>query len=128
MQRPTRGLLPLLTRDPTTGGELIVTRLESPQTGLVIEGEFSLGWIALLTAEQLAFVGDLLRNRGNVQRLAAEMGVSYNTARNRLDDIVRALGATVEEDDGESPARSVVLDELAAGQIDYDEALRRLRD
>ena len=36
-------LNPLMTRDPLTGGELIVTRLEAPQSGLVIEGAFSLG-------------------------------------------------------------------------------------
>jgi len=33
---------PLLTRDPITGGELIVTRLESPDSGIVIEGRFRL--------------------------------------------------------------------------------------
>ncbi len=57
-------LNPLITRDPVTGGELIVTRLEAPQSGLVIEGAFSLGWIGRLTPEQLEFVGHLVRSRG----------------------------------------------------------------
>jgi hypothetical protein len=118
-------LLPLITRDPATGAELIVTRLESPTSGVVIEGEFGLGWIAMLSSEQLEFVGAFLKNRGNVQRLAAELGVSYNTARSRLDDIVRALGAPVEPEDGEP--RAEILDSLAAGEIDFEEAMRRLR-
>src|SRR5260221_12172517 len=63
-------LLPLITRDPVSGGELVVTRLESPQSGLVIEGAFSLGWIGRLTPEQMAFVGHLVRNRGNVEKVA----------------------------------------------------------
>jgi hypothetical protein len=40
---PLNPLNPLITRDPVTGGELLVTRLEAPQSGLVIEGTFRLG-------------------------------------------------------------------------------------
>jgi len=46
-------LNPLITRDPVNGGELIVTRLESPESGVVIKGAFSIGWIGRLTPEQL---------------------------------------------------------------------------
>jgi hypothetical protein len=118
-------LLALITRDPASGGELIVTRLESPESGVVIEGAFSLGWIAQLTPEQLEFVGAFLRTRGNVQKLAAESGVAYNTARSRLDEIVRALGVPVEPED--TAVRSETLDLLASGEIEFDEAMRRLK-
>ena len=109
-----------------TGGELIVTRLEGPESGVVIEGEFTLGWIGRPSPEQLDFVGALLRNRGNVQRLAAELNVSYNTARNRLDDIVTALGGTAEQEPG-GPERSEVLQRLSAGEISFDEAIAQLK-
>jgi hypothetical protein len=121
-----RQLLRLMTRDPATGAELIVTRLESPESGVVIEGAFSLGWIGQLTPEQLEFAGALLRNRGNVQRLAGELGVAYNTARNRLDEIVRALGGQPEGGD-DLPDRSELLDRLAAGEITFAEAMERLK-
>jgi hypothetical protein len=119
---------PLLTRDPISGGELIVTRLACLQSGVVIEGNFSLGWIARLTPEQLEFVGQLLRNRGNVQRLAAELGIAYNTARNRLDEIVVALEGATETPPPALPQteRLAVLDRLAAGEVALDEALRLL--
>ena len=84
-------LHPLPTRDPISGGELIVTRLECPASGVVLEGRFGLGWIGALTPEQLEFAGQLVRHRGNVQRLAGELNVAYNTARSRLDGIVAAL-------------------------------------
>jgi hypothetical protein len=119
---------PLPTRDPVGDGELVVTRLESADGGVVIEGRFSLGWIAHLTPEQLAFAGLLLRQRGNVQRLAAELGVAYNTARSRLDEIVAALEAAEAEARraGAGSARRALLNQLAAGEIDVDEALRRM--
>ena len=118
-------LYPLITRDPVSGGELIVTRLECPESGIVIEGRFSLGWIGRLTVEQLEFAGLLVRHRGNVQKVAAELGVAYNTARNRLDDVVAALGGPAEGE--ERPDRLEVLNRLAAGEIDFAEAMRLLK-
>ena len=66
-------MYPLITRDPVSGHELIVTRLECPKSGIVIEGQFDLGWIGRLTREQLDFVELLVKNRGNIQKLAADL-------------------------------------------------------
>jgi hypothetical protein len=126
-------MYPLITRDPVSGAELIVTRLECPESGVVIEGSFSLGWIARLTPEQLDFVGLLVRNRGNVQKVAADLNVAYNTARNRLDDIVSALGGPPDAEvrpaqaAAPDPTRLEVLDRLSAGEISFEEAMRLLR-
>lgn len=118
-------MYPLLTRDPITGGELIVTRLESPESGIVIEGRFSLGWIGRLSPDQLAFVELLVKNRGNIQRLAAELDIAYNTARARLDEIVALLGGTPEQEPRVD--RRQILDQLAAREISVEEALRLLK-
>lgn len=123
-------MLRLITRDPASGGELIVTRLECPESGVVIEGDFSLGWIGKLTPEQLEFVGLLLQNRGNVQKLASELGVAYNTARSRLDEIVAALGGRPEREGQqgrEQPDRQDILRRLQEGEISFDEAMAQLR-
>jgi hypothetical protein len=114
-----------MTKDPVTGGELIVTRLECPESGILIEGKFSMGWIARLTSDQLAFVGLLVKHRGNLQKVAVDMDVSYNTARNRMDEVVEAL-----ED---LPVRRValnrmaVLERLSAGELSFEEAMYLLR-
>jgi hypothetical protein len=118
-------MYPLITRDPVSGSELIVTRLESPQSGIVIEGQFSLGWIGRLTREQLDFVELLVKNRGNIQKLAQDLDMAYNTARSRLDEIVTALGGAP-EGDGRADRR-IVLDRLAAKEISVEEAMRLLK-
>lgn len=126
----TAALYPLITRDPASGGELIVTRLESPASGVVIDGRFSLGWMGRLTPDQLDFVGLLLKYRTNVQKLATELGIAYNTARGRLDDIVAALGGIPDaepEPAADPSARSDALDRLEAGEIGFDEAMDLLR-
>jgi hypothetical protein len=128
----------LLTRDPVTGGELVVTRLWCPASGVTIEGEFDLGWVGKLSSDQLDFVGLLLRARNNLQRLAAELGVSYNTARSRLDEVVDAVSGLVSAQGPErqgppaapgppSGDRLWVLEALAAGEMTHEEALRHLR-
>ncbi len=118
-------MYPLITRDPVSGEELIVTRLECPTSGVAIEGRFSLGWIGRLTREQLDFVELLVKYRGNVQRLAQEMNVAYNTARSRLDEIVDALGGTP-ENNGRTDRR-IILDRLAAKEISVEEAMQLLK-
>jgi hypothetical protein len=83
-------------------------------------------------------VGLLLRSRNNLQRLAAELGVSYNTARSRLDEIVDAVTDHIgaERLEWQEPAEPGVrapdgplrvLEALAAGEMTHEEALRRLR-
>ncbi len=115
----------LITRDPVSGAELIVTRLECPESGIVIEGRFSLGWIGRLTSEQLDFVERLVKNRGNIQKLASEMDMAYNTARSRLDEIVTALGGPPEPEGRVD--RRAILDRLAAREISVEEAMRLLK-
>jgi hypothetical protein len=91
----------------------------------VIEGRFSLGWIGRLTPEQLTFVELLVKNRGNIQRLAAELDIAYNTARARLDEIVALLGGAPEQEPRLN--RRQILDRLAAREISVEEALRLLK-
>jgi hypothetical protein len=118
-------LLRLLTRDPATGSELIVTRLEAPASGVVIEGAFSLSWIGRLTPDQFDFVGQFVANRGNVQKLATELGMSYNTARSRLDDVVTALGGSPEPPPERD--RTDILSRLKSGEISFEQAMDELR-
>lgn len=116
---------PIITRDPVSGNELIVTRLECPQSGIVIEGQFSLGWIGRLSREQLDFVELLVKNRGNIQKLAADLEMAYNTARSRLDEIVAALGGPPENE--YRIDRRVILDRLASKEISVEDAMRLLK-
>ncbi|MBW3589137.1 MAG: DUF2089 domain-containing protein [Actinobacteria bacterium] len=104
---------------------MIVTRLECPESGTVLQGRFSLGWVGRLTPEQIDFVGLLLKYRNNLQKLASELGVAYNTARSRLDDIVEAIGGVSEPDS--DPHRQEVLSQLADRKISFEEAMAQLK-
>ena len=116
----------ILTQDPANGGELVVTRLEGLESGVVIEGVFRLGWLSRLTTDQVEFVGLLAFYRGNVQKVAAHLGLSYNTGRSRLDDIAAAIAGPPPKPKRSQPLD--VLDRFQSGAIDYVEMMRLLKD
>lgn len=117
---------PILTKCPVCGEELIATRLHCPHDGIGIEGQFELGWIGKLSREQLEFVELMVKNRGNVNGVAADLHMAYNTARSRLDDIIAALGYGVPIED-QRVDRRAVLDRLASKEISVEEAMKLLR-
>ena len=119
-------MYPLLTTCPVCGGELHVARLTCGECRTAIEGEFTLGWLGRLSREQLEFVELLVKNRGNINSVASELKVAYNTARSRLDDIVAALGYTPPPEE-QRPERRIVLDRLAAKEISVEDAMKLLR-
>lgn len=128
---------PLITRDPVTGDELLVTRLEGVTSGISIEGHFHFGWLGRLTAVQLEFVRLLALHRGNIQKVAAELGIAYNTARTRSDEIATALStpgsvaATGQDNISEDftrSARLAVLDQVYDGTLSVDDALGKLKN
>jgi len=124
-------MLPLPTRCPLTGGELIVTRLYSPAGGITIEGEFAITTpFAQLSAEQLKFVETFVRCEGKLNRMESEMKLSYPTLRSRLHEIVRALGAEPDKEEAPQPSeqeRRRILEELNNGQLTFAEAMQRLK-
>ena len=149
---------PMLTKCPVCNGDLVVTRLHCPACETTIEGSFSPGGSRLqeaftpeqlkpllpfsrLTAEQLQFILTFVRCEGRFNRMEDEMNLSYPTLRNRLNEIIRAMGYEPSREDASTPRppevpvqqplnpvdRQSILDQLNRGEIDVEEAKRRLR-
>ena len=122
-------MLPLPTRCPLTGGEIIVTRIYCPDADVSIEGRFAVAEppFAQLTPEQIQFVEIFVRNEGKLNRMEEDLGLSYPTIRSRLHDVIRALGYEPGKEEA-APAvdRKQVLAELEAGSLSFDEAMQKL--
>jgi hypothetical protein len=122
---------PLPSNCPLCGGEIAVTRIYCRDCDSTIEGRFSAGVFSQLKPEQLVFVETFIRCEGKITRMEAELGLSYPTIRNRLHDVIRALG--YEPGEGEAPGmseqeRRKILESLEKGEISYDEAMRMLEE
>jgi hypothetical protein len=124
-------MYPALTRCPVCQNELVVSRLHCPACDTVVEGRFTAGHFANLTQEQLHFIITFVRCEGKINRMEDELNLSYPTIRNRLHEVIRALGfepgkeETTPEITDEK--RRSVLEDLDAGKISAEEAMRILR-
>ena len=117
---------------PFTGGEIVVTRFYCPETDVNIEGRFQVPQapFAQLSQEQLDFVETFVRCEGKLSRMEGELGISYPTVRNRLHEVIRALGYEPGKEESTGPAeneRKQILAELDAGEISFDEAMKLLQ-
>ena len=118
-----------LNKCPVCDGELTVTRLHCDTCDTAIEGRFANGAFAGLTPEQLDFVETFVRCEGKITRMEDELALSYPTIRNRLQEVIRALGYEPGKDeagDVSDEKRRSVLEELDSGKISADEAMRLL--
>lgn len=122
---------PTPSRCPICGGEMHVTRLHCRECDSTIEGRFTSGPFANLTAEQFNFIETFIRCEGKINRMEPEIGLSYPTIRNRLHEVIRALGY---EPLGDEPTQATedvrrgVLEDLEQGRITYQEAMRLLQE
>lgn len=108
-----------------------VERVRLVETGVVIEGAFTLPPLAQLAAEDQVFVAAFVRCHGSIKQMEKYFGVSYPTIKNRLNKIGSQL-SFVEIEQGVEPdsppqTRGEVLDGLARGQLTVAQALERLR-
>ncbi len=118
---------PILTRCPICAGELLATRLDCTNCHGAVEGEFGLGLLKRLTGEQIQLITLLVKNRGNMNRVATDLGVHYNTVRNRMDELASAMGFGEAPPSPSDPQRVDVLEQLGRGEISPEEALQRIK-
>lgn len=124
---------PLLSKCPVCGAQLEVTRLHCEHCDTTIDGRFNSasGPFSQLTPEQVQFILTFVRCEGRFNRMEDELKLSYPTIRNRLYEIIRALG--YEPGKEEAPVRLSVderkriLDDLDQGKITSEQAKRMLQ-
>jgi hypothetical protein len=119
--------------------------------GTTFEGHFALPEAAhpltRLNRAQLDFVLAFVRCEGKLNRLEVELGLSQATGRTRLNEVMAALGGQpqgeaeslaqpaadpvsnlpADEQSSAPSTRKQVLDDLAAGKLSPEEAMRLLR-
>jgi len=118
---------PVIGKCPVCKENLTVTRLHCPACDTAVEGRFTLGRFHQLNPDQLAFVDLFLRCEGKLTRVQDELKLSYPTVRNRLNDVIRALGYEVAEPSMGGEERKSILSDLAEGKITAEEAVQLLK-
>lgn len=116
----------VITKCPICSSNLTIERLKCKKCGTVIENEFELSKLSYLGKEQLKFIEVFLQCRGNIKDVEKELGISYPTVRAKLDEVILALGFSLEKK--ASVNSSEVIDRLEKGEISAEEAVNLLKE
>jgi hypothetical protein len=107
----------------TQGKPVTVERVRLNDTGIAIEGSFSLPPLANLSPDDQVFVMAFVRCGGSIKEMEQMFGISYPTVKNRINrvaeqlDFVKITRVSPQED---------TIEALERGDISAEEALRRL--
>lgn len=109
---------------PVCNEKLALTRLTCPSCSTELSGGFSTCEFCVLSDEDRAVLRVFLASRGNMKELERHLGVSYPTARARFDSLLAKIG--IDRPAAPVPSRMELMEQVARGEIDVDEALQRL--
>lgn len=108
-----------------------VERVRLVETGVVIEGPFTLPPLAHLTAEDQVFVAAFVRCHGSIKQMEKYFGVSYPTIKNRLNKIGSQLQFVEIEEGSDTDQRpqdaAAILARVSRGELSVAQALESLK-
>lgn len=111
---------------PVCNDELHVSKLSCNNCKTNIEGEFDLCKFCRLSHEEKSFVEIFIKSRGNIKEIEKEMGISYPTVRNKLENVIESLGYSPKYTRPEVNKKEI-LEQLSRGEIRSDEAIKLLQ-
>ena len=78
---------------PSCGGVLSVKSLQCAECQTTVQGEFAIHPLLRLSTDEQQFVLAFIKCSGSLKQMAADMGLSYPTVRNILDNIIEKLNS-----------------------------------
>jgi hypothetical protein len=123
MAGPDRGRRPPLNC-PVCNERLALTRLSCPSCDTELSGGFATCEFCVLSNEDREVLRVFLASRGNMKDLERHLGVSYPTARARFDALLAKIG--IDRPTTPAVTRVELMEQVARGEVDIDEALKRL--
>lgn len=84
---------------PSCGSGLNVKVLGCPDCLTEVSGNYDLPVLLRLTKDELGFVLSFVKNSGSLKEMASEMGLSYPTVRNYLNELIEKLGELEDDSD-----------------------------
>ena len=109
-------------RCPSCGRNMAPVKLHCGNCDLSLEGHFEMEAIASLSSEDLALAIAFIRSYGSIKKLQDALGVSYPTARAKLEKLVEKLNKTMNI----NPSPDKTIEQLKRGEISVGEALEVL--
>lgn len=112
------------SRCPSCGGVLNPVKYICSDCGTEVSGDFSMCPLCSLDADNRALLELFLFARGNLKAVQRMLGVSYPTARTRIEEMFNVLENRTETRD----TSISVLEQLHRGEISVEDAINTLSE
>ncbi|MGO4906580.1 DUF2089 family protein [Flavobacterium sp. W20_MBD1_R3] len=76
---------------PSCENALSVTQLSCENCSTVVSGNYSLPLLLQISEEEQNFILQFFMTSGSLKEMASQLGNSYPTVRNKLDDIIQKI-------------------------------------
>ncbi|MCD6588138.1 MAG: DUF2089 domain-containing protein [Candidatus Fermentibacteraceae bacterium] len=110
---------PAPSRCPSCNGVLNPVKYVCSNCGTEVSGDFSVCHFCSLDTENRQLLELFLLARGNLKAVQRMLGVSYPTARTRVEEMFNALENAMKSED----TSIQVLEQLHSGKISVEDAL-----
>jgi len=110
---------------PICKTDLKISELTCTKCGTILKGDFQGCDFCNLTEEDHDFIKVFLRTHGSIKEVEKELGISYPTVKNRLNQIISNLGIKAKIAPNKEE-RLEILDRLEKGVITLQQALSLL--
>lgn len=104
---------------PICSEQITIKSLHCEYCETTIEGNFYVCKFCELDSKQKKFIEIFIKSRGNLKELEKELGVSYPTIRNKLEEISNILCGDLKE----TINKEEILSKLSSGKINSIEAV-----
>lgn len=82
---------------PSCGSGLQVQTLSCPDCDTEVKGKYALPVLLRLEEDELDFILSFIKSSGSLKQMSKEMGLSYPTVRNYLNDLIEKLNTLNDE-------------------------------
>lgn len=76
---------------PSCDSRLSVTELSCPECHTKVSGQYILPLLLQIPQDEQQFIVDFFLSSGSLKEMANQIGKSYPTVRNKLDDIIEKI-------------------------------------
>jgi hypothetical protein len=112
-------------RCPICKSELKISELTCTKCQTVLKGDFEGCDFCKLSEEDLNFIKVFLKSHGSIKAVEKELGISYPTVKNRLNQIISSLGIET-KGSLDKVERLEILDRLEKGELTLQQVLSLL--
>jgi len=114
---------------PNCGQPMLVTRLQCSSCETIVLARYEPCRFCRLSDASLAFLESFVKNRGNLKEMERELGQSYWSLRNQLNEVIVELGYQVPANETSAELaeqRRSILEQLSRGETTAQLAAEQL--